>query len=104
MANRRTPTQIAEDELEHTVDRLIKAQDRLKRAEAELARATQAVNDLDALYEYQKQHPLLQPQQEDVGETIELDESDVVDTEPEEAQESEPAPTTRRRTTRKQRS
>lgn len=60
--NRRTPAQIAADELAHTKEQLGKARNRVGRLERELVAAKAAVQDLEQLQAYREQHPLLQEQ------------------------------------------
>lgn len=62
MASRRTPAEIAADELAHTRSLREKAEKRLTKAEEELERAKTALRDLTVLEAYQAGHPLLQEQ------------------------------------------
>lgn len=91
MANRRTPAQIAADDLAATTERREKAEKRLENAREELAKAEKALITLKALEEYQKGHPLLQEEQQ----------TEVPEPEQDEEQATEAAPVAVRKTTRR---
>jgi hypothetical protein len=61
-SQRRTPAQIAQDELDGTTDKLDKAKARVTRLESDLEKAKANVTSLTSLADYQSSHPALQGQ------------------------------------------
>ena len=59
MAKRRTPAEIARDELNDTVGKITTLKRRLGIAQGTVDKLTGQIKELEALRDYQRQHPLL---------------------------------------------